>query len=62
MFRDSGDVLSAQADMTGLFAEIGLAVTVLTGRRARPDPVAHNSDFAIDETAFARFLDAWLRL
>jgi Glycosyltransferase 61 len=60
MLRDSGDVLSAQADMTGIFAEVGLDVTVFTGRIVRCDPVEHNSDFAIDEAAFCHFLDVWL--
>jgi hypothetical protein len=39
MFRWSADVIAAQTDMTGLFGEIGLDVTVFTGRCARRDPV-----------------------
>lgn len=45
----------------GLFGEIGLDTTVLTGRCVRRDeafPPA--SDFEVDEAAFCRFLDRWL--
>jgi capsular polysaccharide biosynthesis protein len=62
MFRYCEDVRSAQTDMTGIFAEIGVEATVLTGPLARLDPeLPPASDFAIDTAAFCRFLDGWLQ-
>jgi capsular polysaccharide biosynthesis protein len=48
--------------LTGLFEAIGLDAMVSTGRYVRVDPDwPHFSDYEIDETAFARLLDTWLR-
>jgi len=61
IFRCSADVFGAQTDITGLYEETGLNVTIFTGPSAHPHP-SHPSDldYEIDEAMFERFLDQWL--
>ena len=61
-FRCNEDVFTAQADMTGLYEETGLDVTIFTGSSPHPHPSQPwNSDYEIDEAMFERFLDQWLK-
>jgi len=62
MLTYAGDVASAQCDISGVLSAIGIDVTVYTGPlvRLRADD-AYKSDFEIEEGAFCRFLDDWLR-
>ena len=61
MFRYIDDVIAAQVDMTALFSELGVDVTVFTGRCTRPNvDFPPGSDFEVDAQAFSSFLDQWL--